>query len=140
MVSKTKPESVDIPSVAPKSKLSTIALATIGTIDLSSRTDRRGGIIEVALAAEMSVVTRCSCKKEGHPSTVGICTCEGARAENILTSLFFDLRTSEYLFAAWRHVKGRAQSSKNGAIRASATCFQNASKNKFGAAKGAVSH
>jgi hypothetical protein len=37
---------------------SIVALATLGTLDLSMRLERRGGIIEVALATEMTVAIR----------------------------------------------------------------------------------
>ena len=52
------------------SALSIVALATIGPLEYSTRIDRRGGIIEVAFATKMSVVTTRSCAVDGLNPTV----------------------------------------------------------------------
>ena len=48
----------------------TVAIRTIETLDQSMRIEARGGIIEVALATEMSRVTTCSCAVDGLNLTV----------------------------------------------------------------------
>jgi len=50
-----------------------IASAGIEKLAISTRIDIRGGLGNVAIAAEVSVVAACPCAVDGDPSTVGIC-------------------------------------------------------------------
>jgi hypothetical protein len=102
---------------------SIIAWAILGALEPSTRNDRPGDIINVALAAEMSVVTSTSCKVDGPPSTVGRVLTKGPE-RRMTPSLYDKVRTSSNMFAAWRHVKKSALRSSNKKIRGHASEFE----------------
>ena len=54
----------------------------------------------------------------------GVVLWKGPERENLLDSLYFELRRSANLFAAWRHVKRSALTSSNSKIRGHASEFE----------------